>query len=116
MDELHCHRSFTDSGSHALYGTVAYITYSEDAGNIGFEQEWIPLECPSFRMLPVPYKVRPSQQEAALVPLDDTPNPIRARQCSDKDKHRARRHALNFVGIGAKHGNLFQMGFPMCLG
>ena len=71
MDELHRHRSFPDSGSHALYRTVAHIAHGKDAGNIGLEQERIPVERPSLRALPVTYKVRTSQQKATLVSLDD---------------------------------------------
>ena len=51
MDELHGHRSFTDSGSHTFYRTVADIANGKDAGNIGFEQERIPVERPSLGAL-----------------------------------------------------------------
>ncbi len=71
MDELHRHRSFTDSGSHALYRTVAHIADGKDAGNIGLEQKRIPVERPALRTLAVTYKIRAGQQETALVPLDD---------------------------------------------
>src|SRR5580692_5694925 len=103
MDELHRHRSFPDSGSHPFYRTVAHIAYGKDAGNVGLEQKWIPVECPAFRTLPVTYKVRTGQKKTALVPLDDIRQPIRSRQCSNKDEHRARRHTLRLVGIGTKH-------------
>src|SRR5713226_119842 len=109
MDELHRHRSFTDSGSHPFYRTVADIANGKDAGNIGLKQERISVERPSLRALAVTYKVRPGQQETALVPLDDTRQPIRPRQCSNEDKHRTRRNALNLVGVGTKHRNLFQV-------
>src|SRR5438094_5095225 len=100
MDELHRHRSFTDSGSHPLYGSMSHVTDGKDAGNIGLEQERIPVECPSLRALPVTNKVRTSQQETALVPLDDIRQPIRPWQCANKDKHRTGRHTFDFVGIG----------------
>src|SRR5207253_7685583 len=52
----------------------------------------------------------------ALVPFYDIRQPIRPRQGSNKDKHRIRRHTLNFIGIGTKRRNLFQVGFAMHLG
>src|SRR5256885_9910061 len=116
MDELHRHRSFTNTGGHPFYGTMAHIAHGKDAWNIGFEQEGIPVERPSPRALPVTHKVRTSQQETALVPLDNICEPIGPRQCSNENKHRARWHTLNLVGIRAKHRNLFQMCFAMRLG
>src|ERR1039458_4735085 len=116
MDELHRHGSFTDSGSYTFYGTVAYIADRKDAGDIGLEQERIPVQCPSLPMLTVTHKVRTGQQEAAFVPRDDIGQKIRPRQCPNKDKHRARRYALSLAGIGTEHRNLFQAGFAMGLG
>src|ERR1700733_9987618 len=104
MDKLYRHRSFSHSRSHAFYGTVAHITDGKDAGNIGLEQERIPVERPAFRTLAVTDKVRAGQQETALVPLDDIAQPIGPRQRSNEDKHRTRRHTLNLVGIGTEHG------------
>jgi hypothetical protein len=60
MDELHRNRSFTDSGSHTLYGTVADIAHSEQTGNVGLEQEGIPVESPSLGALAVSNQVGPS--------------------------------------------------------
>src|SRR5271166_1784234 len=113
MDELHRHRSFTDSGSDPFYGTMAHIAYRKDAGNIGLQQERIAVECPSFRALPVTYKIGTCQQETALVPLDEVRQPICPRQCSDENKHGAGWYALRLAGVGTKHRNLFQMGIAM---
>src|SRR5207244_9339986 len=77
MDELHRHRSLADSGSHALYGTMAHIAYGKDAGNIGFEQERISVEPPSLSALPVTDKVRASQEETSFVPHNDIRQPVR---------------------------------------
>src|SRR5436190_956591 len=106
MDELHRHRSFPNTGGDPLYGTMAHIAHGKDAGNIRLEQERISVEDPSLRALPVTDKVGTSQEETALVPLDDIRQPVRPRQCSYEDKHRARRHALNLLSIGTKHRNL----------
>src|SRR5712692_11940352 len=108
MDELHRHRSFADTGSYAFYRTMAHITNGKNAGSIGLEQERISVECPSLRTFPIAYKIRAGQQETALVPLDHIGQPIRARQCPDKDEHRTRRHTLNLIGIGTKNRYLLQ--------
>src|SRR6266446_29911 len=105
MDELHRHRSFPNTGGHPFYGTMTHIAHGKDTGNIGLEQERVPVEGPSLWALPVTDKVRTSQKETALVPFDDVRQPVRPRQCSDKDKHRTRRHALNLVGIRTKYRN-----------
>src|SRR6266704_7141902 len=102
MDELHSHRSFANTGSHSFYGAMAHIAHGEHAWDIGLQQERISVERPSLRSLPVTHKIRTSQQETTLIPLDDIRQPICPRQCSNKNKHRARRHALNLIGIGAK--------------
>src|SRR5271155_1613599 len=116
MDELHRHRSFPNAGSYSFYGAMAHIAHGKDAGNVSLKQERISVEGPSPRALPITDKVGTGQEETALVPLDDIRQPIRPWQCSNKDKHRSRGHALDLSGIGAKHRNLFQMCFTMRLG
>jgi len=107
MDDLHRHRSFADSRSHPIYRNVPHIANGKNAGNIGFEQERVVVERPSLRALPVTYTVKTSQQQTALVPFDHIRQPIRPRQCPNKDEHRTRRHALNLVGIGTKHRTMY---------
>src|SRR6202040_1595012 len=116
MNELHSDRSFPHSGSYPFYRPMSDVPHSKNARNIGLEQEGISVERPSLRTLAVPYKIRTGQQEAALVPLNDSGQPIRPWQCPNKDKHRVSRHTLNLVGIGTKHRNLFQVCFAMRLG
>jgi hypothetical protein len=65
MDELNRNRSFADSRSHSLYGTVADIAHGEETGNIGLEQEGIPVEGPPLGALAISDEVRPSQQKTA---------------------------------------------------
>src|SRR5579862_123658 len=57
MDELNGDRSFTDSGSHALYGTVAYITYRKQSWDIRFQEEGVSIELPALRALAVSYQI-----------------------------------------------------------
>src|ERR1700688_636080 len=71
---------------------------------------------PPLGPLPAMHKVGASQQKAAIVPFGNVCQPIGPRQCSDENKHRACGYALRLAGIGAKHRNLLQMGFAVCLG
>src|ERR1700722_20329302 len=113
MNELHSYRSLTDTRCHALDRTMAHIAYRKDAGNIGLEQKGIAFQCPTLGMLPLAHEVWPGQQKAAIVALHHSVKKIRARQSSDKDKHRTRRHTLNLIGIGTEHRDFFQMSFPV---
>ena len=116
MNELHGYGSFSDAGSHAFDGTVAHIAHGKDAGNIGLQQKRISFERPAFRVLPVADKIGAGQKETAFVALDDICEKIRARQGSNEDEHCARRYAFDFSGVGAEHGNFFEMGFAVDLG
>jgi len=61
MDELHRHRSFTDSGSYAFNGTVAHIAHGKDARNVGLEQERVSLQRPALGKLTVADQIGASQ-------------------------------------------------------
>src|SRR5258708_5328839 len=102
MDELHSHRSFTDSGSHAFYRTVPHIAYLEKPGNICLQQKRISIEGPPLGTLPVSYQVGTSQDDPAFVPSENVGQPVGSRQRSNKDEHCARRHAFHFVCIRTK--------------
>src|SRR5437016_4610451 len=67
MDELHGHRALTDSGGHAFNRAMPYVTHREKTGNIGLEQERIPVEHPAFGPLAVPYEIGPRQDEATFI-------------------------------------------------
>ena len=74
MDELYRYGSLTDSGSNSLDGTMTHVAYCKDTGDVGFEQEWVPIELPSLRTLSVAQKVGTGQQKTTLIPLDDIRN------------------------------------------
>src|SRR5580698_799515 len=116
MDELNRNRSFADSRSHSLYGTMPNVAYGEETGNIGLEQEGIPVERPPLGALAVSNEVRPSQQKTAVISLYQTSQPIGSRQGANEDEHGTRWHALQLACVRTKHGNLFQMSFPMRFG
>src|ERR1700722_974506 len=113
MDELHGHRSLTDSGGYPFYRTVAHVANRENSGNICLQQKRVAVESPSFGMLPIPEEVGTSQQETAFVPFDERSEPLSARQCTNKDEHRTGRHALDFVRVRTQDRNLFQVGFAV---
>src|SRR3954464_15871537 len=114
MNELHSHRAFTNAGGHALDRTVPDIAHREQAGNIRFQKEGVALQRPGLRTLTFPEYVRTSEDKAAVISLYDVTQPIRARQGANKSEHGGCGHTLNFIGIGTKHRNLFQMSFTMC--
>src|SRR3977135_4303743 len=99
MNELHRHRSFADTGSDALHRTMPHIAHRKYSGNICFEQEWIPVECPALGVLPVTDEIGSSQKEAAFVALDQISQPVGSWQGSNKDEDRISRNPLHFVGI-----------------
>src|SRR6516162_5222134 len=116
MNELHRHRSLTDSGRHPFDGSMAHIADRKDAGNIGLEQKGIAVERPSLGTLPATYQVRTGQQETPLIPLDYIRQPIGPWQSPNEDEHGAGRHSLDFSGIRTHDRKLFQMSFTMRLG
>src|SRR4030081_3951881 len=115
MNELHRYRSFADTRSDALHRTMPHITHRKYSRNICFEQEWIPVERPPLGVLPVTDKIGASQEEAALVALDEISQPVSSWQGSNKDEDRIRRYPLHLAGIRTQHRNLFQARVTMHL-
>src|SRR3981189_259833 len=111
MNELYRYRSFADTRSDALHGAMPHVAHRKASGNICFEQEWIPVEPPSFGTFSVADKIGASQQEAPLVSLDQVSQPVSSWQGSNEDKDRTCRHPLQLVGIRTKHRNFFQARF-----
>src|SRR5215471_2897797 len=113
MDELHSYRPFTDSGGHSFDGAMPHVAYGEYTGDVGLKQKRISFEWPSLRPLPVSHQVGARQYKAAFIALNDICEPAGSRQRSDEDEHRAGRHPLDLIRVGAKKRNLFQMGLTM---
>src|SRR6266478_9859747 len=95
---------------------MPHIAYRKKTGNIRLEQIRISVEGPPLEMLRLSNQVGASQDEPAFVALNYIREPLSSGQRSNKDEHRARRHALQFVGIGTKDRNFFQMYFAMRFG
>ena len=53
MDELDRYGTFTDSGGYALDGPVADVANRKDAGDVGFQQERVALDGPTFGVLAI---------------------------------------------------------------
>src|SRR5580700_8021991 len=99
MDELHCYRSFAHARRHALHRTMSHIAHRKNAGDIGFEQEWIAVERPTLGALSVTDKIGTGQKKTPLVALDQIAQPVGARQGSNKDEHRTRRHPFQLIAV-----------------
>src|SRR6266566_8509090 len=95
---------------------MPHIADRKKTGNIRLEQKGISVKDPPLGVLPLTYEVGARQDEPAFVALNYFREPLSSRQRSNKDEHRARRHALQFVGIGTKDRNFFQMHFAMRFG
>src|ERR1700733_12146264 len=102
MDELHRNGPFTNARSDAFDRAVANIANGKQPGNIGLKQKRISVEHPPLRVLPLSYEVGTSQDEPAIVTLNQIREPVGSRQRSDKDEHCARRHPLYLVCIQTK--------------
>src|SRR6185312_4511793 len=90
MDELHCHRSFAHSRCNALDRPVAHVTHGENPGYVRLQQKRVALQRPASGPCSVPKKIRPGQDEPAIVALHHVGQPVGARQSADKDKHGTR--------------------------
>ena len=87
MDELHGNRAFSDSRGYTLYGSVANVADSEQAGNVGLEEIRVALERPTLRKLAVTNKVGTGKEKAALVAFYHAREPIGSRHGADKYEH-----------------------------
>ena len=102
MDELDRDRSFANSRCNSLHRSVAHIPDCKDTGNVGFEQEGIALERPTFGMLSVTNQIGTGQQKTALITLHEVSEPVGARQRSNKNENCTRRYTFHFVGVRAE--------------
>src|SRR5271166_2860967 len=116
MDELDGHRSFAYARGYSFHRTMPDISHSKDARHIGFQEEWIAIERPLFRVLAVLGQFRSGKNESPFIALDLSAQPIGPRQGPNENKHGSRVDALHFVGVGAEHGNFFKVRGAMHFG
>src|SRR6202789_4223791 len=88
MDKLDGDRAFSDRRGYALDGAVADIAGNEDAGNTGFEQEWLARLLPLRRQLAIDAQVGSGEEEAFVIAVDGAGQPFGARRRADEDKER----------------------------
>ena len=86
MDELHGHRSFADSGSDPFDGAMAHVADRKNTGDVRLQQEGITFKGPPLGMLPIADKIGTSQQEPALISLDQVSQPLSAWQRANKGR------------------------------
>src|SRR5450432_2804764 len=102
MDELHRHRPFTDSRSYAFYRTMAHVANCKEAGNIGLEKKGVPVGRPSLGTLAVLHNIRTGKNKPAIVSIDQTGEPVGARECPNKNKHGTGGYTFRRIGVRTK--------------
>src|SRR5277367_2284871 len=105
MHELDDDGPFAHTGGDAFYGTVADIADHKDARDVGFQQAGVAIERPRSGALAVAHQVRPGEDEAALVALDNVAEPLRAWLCADENEEARRRKLLARAARLALHGD-----------
>src|SRR6185369_8231735 len=116
MDELDCDRPLADAGGDTLHGAMTNITDCKDSRHTGLQQERVALEIPALGMLTDSNEVGAGKDEAAVISLDHTTQPIGSWQRTDEDEHGVCANSLDFVRVGAEDGNLFEVTVTMSLG
>ncbi len=86
MHELDDDSAFADARSDALHRAVTYITNDKYSGHIGFQQAGVAIQRPRSRPLPVAKKVGTGKNEAALVAINRSAKPFRARLRADENE------------------------------
>src|SRR5215471_14639392 len=109
VHELDCDGALSDTGSHALNGSVPDVAHRENAGDAGLQQVWITIDAPAVGTLPLTNQVRSGQNKSALVPLDIAIEPFRARRCTDEYKQRSGRQAVHRTGVCASDRDSFKL-------
>src|SRR5208282_2291348 len=105
MHELDDDGAFADAGGDAFYRAVANIADDKDAWDIGFQQAGIAVESPRCRPLAVAHQVRPGEDEAALVAIDNVAEPLGTRLCADENKKTRGWELLACTAWLALHGD-----------
>src|SRR6266404_993585 len=91
VNELHCGRTFTHSGSDPLHRAMAYVTRGEYSGFARLQPEWIALKRPAARPMAfatASLQVRASKNESMIVNLYYFGEPFRVGQRSNEDEER----------------------------
>src|SRR5665811_2301504 len=110
-DRHHRHRSLSYRRRHTLARPVPNITRRKHAGDVGFQQEWIPVQLPLFPTVAFDH-FGTSQDESPVVPGDVTIEPACTWLRSDEDEQGAGGNAGALIGDYVLDDNRFNMTFP----
>src|SRR5712671_7164920 len=106
MHKLHHDSALANTGCDALHRAVAHVADHKNAGNIRFEQAGIAIERPPFRALAIVEQIGSGQDETALIALDQTVEPFRARLRADENEQAGSGKFLSLGGDRALDGDL----------
>src|SRR5437879_2528741 len=94
MDELNGHCPLADTGGDTLDGAVPHISGGEYTGDAGFQEERIAVKRPALWRLSLVHQVGTAENEALLVALHYTLQPICMRLRANEDEQRGCRERL----------------------
>src|SRR5919198_189678 len=92
VGELDGDGSLADGGRDPLHRLMPHVAGAEDAGDVRLEQVRIAVERPAARPTVLLLEIGASENEAVLVPLNNSGDPIRARLGADEREERRHLH------------------------
>src|SRR5262245_61580096 len=92
---------------------MANVADDEDTRHAGLEEERIAIQSPAPWQLTIFDEIGAGEDETQLIAINDSREPVSARQRADEDEERVGRHTLDLAGIRAEHGDLFEACFAM---
>src|SRR5215213_9011253 len=98
VDELDGDGALADGGGAALDRAVAHVPSDEDAWHARLQQERVPIWSPALGTLPILHQIRPREDKATLVALNDAVEPPCLRRRPDKDEQGVCREGLRLAG------------------
>src|SRR5829696_2708869 len=109
VDELDGDGALADGRGTALDRPVAHVSSDEDAWHARLQQERVPIWPPALGTLPFPHQIRPRENKATLVALNDTVEPPCLRRRPDKDEQGVCREGLRLAGLRILRGYPLQV-------
>src|SRR5690348_7802189 len=98
MNKLNRDGSLAHAGSYAFHRPVADVAHCEHSLGARLQQERIAVRGPAARALPLFEHIRAGQDEAEVITLDETIQPVGARLRADE--HEKRIGANPLYGFG----------------
>src|SRR5438067_1221093 len=88
---------------------MADIAGHENSGNAGFKVEWIPIGRPTRGTLPSSQQMLTGNDVTLGITLDDSAEPIRARNGPGVNEERTRRHGVLDARLVVLNGNFLAL-------